>query len=196
MLPAVHRAILGGTFDPPHLAHLVAGEAAYRQLGVDVVSFMPAGSPWQKEGRAVTAARHRLVMTRLATGGVPYFETDAREVTRDGPTYTFDTLATFPGDERITLVLGADAAAGIRSWYRADDVLARCRIAVAPRPGTDRGAVEEAVGERLDWLDVPGLEISGTALRRRVAEGFSIRFLVPESVYRYVMTYRLYREER
>ncbi len=196
MLPAVHRAILGGTFDPPHLAHLVAGEAAYRQLGVDVVSFMPAGSPWQKEGRAVTAARHRLVMTRLATGGVPYFETDAREVTRDGPTYTFDTLATFPEDERITLVLGADAAAGIRSWYRAEDVLARCRIAVAPRPGTDRGAVEEAVGERLDWLDVPGLEISGTALRRRVAEGSSIRFLVPESVYRYVMTYRLYREER
>ena len=193
MLPAVHRAILGGTFDPPHMAHLVAGEAAYRQLGVDVVSFLPAGSPWQKEGRQVTEARHRLVMTRLATGGVPYFETDAREVTRDGPTYTFDTLQTFPADERITLVLGADAAAGIRSWYRAEEVLARCRVAVAPRLGTDRQAVEEAVGTRLDWLDIPALEVSGTLLRRRVAEGLSIRFLVPESVYRYVGTYRLYR---
>ncbi len=196
MLPGVHRAILGGTFDPPHLAHLVAGEAAYRQLGVDVVSFIPAGSPWQKQGREVTDARHRLVMTRLATGGVPYFETDDREVTRDGPTYTFDTLQTFPADEQITLILGADAAAGIRSWHRAEEVLARCRVAVAPRPGTDRRAVEEAVGSRLDWLDVPDLDISGTALRRRVAEGASIRFLVPESVYRYVTTYRLYREDR
>ena len=96
----MRRAILGGTFDPPHLAHLFAGEAAYRQLEVDVVTFIPAGDPWQKAGRDVTPAHHRWAMTELAVDGIEYFEADRREVDREGWTYTIDTLTSFGEDER------------------------------------------------------------------------------------------------
>jgi nicotinate-nucleotide adenylyltransferase len=190
ILPLVRRGILGGTFDPPHLAHLVAGEAAFHQMGLDVVTFMPAGSPWQKAGREVTAARHRWEMTRLAIDGVSYFEADEREIVRDGWTYTVDTLAEFPDDE-IVLVLGADAAAGLDSWHKAEEVVTRAVIAVMPRPGVDRDRVDAGVGD-VRWLDAPELEVSGTGLRAIRARGGSIRFLVPGPVYEYIERHSLY----
>jgi nicotinate-nucleotide adenylyltransferase len=110
----VRRGILGGTFDPPHLAHLVAGEVAYRDLALDVVTFIPAGRPWQKEGSGVTGAEHRRAMTGLALEGIGYFELDDREVRRDGLTYTADTLDALPEADRLVLILGGDAAARIR----------------------------------------------------------------------------------
>ena len=186
------RAILGGTFDPPHVAHLVAGEAAYRQLGVDVVTFIPAGSPWQKASEGVSAAEHRWEMTRLAVSGVDYFEADDREVRREGWTYTIDTLDSY-ADEDIVLVLGADAAAGLSSWVRGEEVRDRARVAVVPRPGTEPATVEEAIETPFIWLDVPLLDVSGTMLRQRVGEGGSIRFLVPEPVWEYVAKHDLYR---
>jgi nicotinate-nucleotide adenylyltransferase len=185
------RAIMGGTFDPPHVAHLVAGEAAYRQLGADVVTFIPAGSPWQKAGDGVSAAEHRWAMTVLAIAGVEYFEADDREVRRDGWTYTIDTLEGF-GDEEIVLVLGADAAAGLSTWVRGDEVLARATIAVVPRPGTDPDAVDAAIDVPITWLDVPMLDVSGTMLRKRARAGGSIRFLVRDAVWQYVVEHELY----
>lgn len=193
MLSAVRRALLGGTFDPPHVAHLVAGEAAYRRLGVDRVELIPAGAPWQKAGQEVSHAEHRWEMTRLAAEGVDYFVADDREVRRDGPTFTVDTLASYPTGDELWLVVGADTAAAIRSWHRSSEVLDRARLAVAPRPGTDRAAVEAAAGEELVWLDVPELAVSGTMLRARVAAGSSIRFLVPEAVFAYIELNGLYR---
>ncbi len=187
----VRRAILGGTFDPPHLAHLVAGEAAFRSLGVDVVTFVPAGAPWQKADRTVTSAAHRWEMTRRATEGVDYFEADDREVHRDGWTYTIDTIESFPADDDLILVLGSDAAAGLRSWESSSQLLERVEVAVAERPGTSRAAVEDAVGEVV-WLDMPSLPVSGTGLRRRASEGSSIRFLVRETVWEYIHEHRLY----
>ena len=188
-LAGVLRGILGGTFDPPHLAHLIAGESAYRQLGLDVVSFVPAGAPWQKAGIGVTSAGHRMAMTELATAGVGYFAADDREVHRDGWTYTIDTLDEFPDDDLI-LVLGADAAAGIPTWHRGHEVLARATIAVMSRPGTDRGAVD--LGVDIAWLDTPEIGISGTALRARRRAGESIRFFVRDGVYRYIEDHGLY----
>jgi len=88
------HGILGGTFDPPHVAHLVAAEAAYRQFGLSGVTFLPAGAPWQKAGRRVSSADDRWTMTGLAIAGVPYFDADDREVSRDGWYYTADTLQT------------------------------------------------------------------------------------------------------
>lgn len=187
----MRRALLGGTFDPPHLAHLVAGETAYRQLGVDVVTYLPAGRPWQKAGRGVTESGHRWEMTLRAIDGVDYFSADDREVHRDGWTYTVDTLQSFPEAEELWLVLGADAAAGLPSWQRWRDVVARARIAVAPRPGVERRRVEEAVGE-VTWLQMPELPISGTEIRRHAAAGGSIRFLVRESVWAYATEHDLY----
>ena len=188
----MRRGLLGGTFDPPHLAHLVAGEAAFRALDLDVVTFMPAGAPWQKTDRDVTAAAHRWEMTRLAVEGVDYFRADDREVRRDGWTYTIDTLDEFPGDE-IVLVMGADAAAGLPTWHLAPSVIARASIAVMPRAGVDRAAVE-ASGAAITWLDVPELAISGTMLRARCRAGLSIRFFVPDPVHRYVLDHGLYGE--
>jgi nicotinate-nucleotide adenylyltransferase len=168
----------------------VAGEAAYRDLGLDVVTFLPAGSPWQKAGRLVSAAEHRWAMTELALDGVDYFDADDREVRRDGWTYTIDTLDEIDADE-VVLILGADAAAGLGSWHRADEIIERAVVAVMPREGTDRGVVE-ATGARIVWLDVPEFPMSGTMLRERRAGGRSIRFLVRESVHAYIVENDLY----
>lgn len=195
MLPGVQRGILGGTFDPPHMAHLFAGEVAYRDLDLDVVSWIPAGAPWQKAGSLVSAARHRWAMTCLAVDGVEYFVPDDREVHRDGWTYTFDTLSEFPESEEVTLILGADAALGIPSWHRGADVAGRARIAVVPRPGVRREQVDAALkGAEVVWLDGPELMLSGTMLRDRVRRGLSVRFLVPDAVRDYVDEQGLYRE--
>lgn len=190
----MRRGILGGTFDPPHLAHLVAGEAAFRELRLDVVTFLPAGRPWQKAGREVSAPAHRWEMTRRSVAGVPYFAADDREVLRDGWTYTADTLGTFPDDEELTLILGADAATGLLTWQRPEAVLGRARLAVMARPGVERSSVEAAAGA-VHWLDTPLLGISGTLLRARRRAGLSIRFLVSDPVLDYITSAGLYADE-
>ncbi len=191
MLWCVRRGLLGGTFDPPHLAHLVAAEAAYGQLGLDLVTFMPAGVPWQKADRDVSDATHRWQMTLAATDDVEYIVADDREVNRDGWTYTVDTLSAFSDDEEIVLILGADAAAGLPTWHRYEEVLARVELAVMARPGVSREAVESVAGT-VAWLDSPLLPISGTELRRMRSQGRSIRFLVREPVHRYIVEHDLY----
>jgi nicotinate-nucleotide adenylyltransferase len=193
MLAPVRSGLMGGTFDPPHIAHLLAGEGAYRQLALDRVIFMPAGLPWQKADRVVSSPQHRWAMTKLATDQIDYFVADDREVHRDGWTYTIDTLATFDLAEEIVLILGADAARGLPSWERSTDVLARVELAVVPRPGVEMGEVEQAVGEAR-WLDMPALPISGTGIRQRTAAGLGARFMVSEDVYAYIEEHGLYRK--
>ena len=191
ILGRVRRGILGGTFDPPHVAHLVVGEVAYRQLDLDVITFVPAGAPWQKADRFVTAPRHRWAMTQAAVKGVGYFEADDREVLHHGWSYTIDTLAAYAEDD-VTLILGADAAARLPTWHRAEEVMARATIAVVDRPGTDRSSVETALAGQVVWLRSPMLDISGTELRRRAAQGESIRFMVRDAVWAYVETHSIY----
>lgn len=187
----MQRGILGGTFDPPHIAHLIAGEVAYRELELDVVTFIPAGAPWQKTGRGLSRAEDRLEMTRLATGGVEYFETDDREVRRDGWSYTMDTLDSFSGDE-VTVILGADAARGVPTWHRADELVERATFAVMHRSGVDEREVEAALRGKVRWLGAPVIDLSGTMLRERHRSGSSIRFLVLDEVWRYVESQGLY----
>ena len=186
----MRRGIFGGTFDPFHIAHLSAAEAAFHALQLDVVTFIPAGDPWQKSDRALSSAGDRLNMTRLGVAGVDYFEVDDREVGRTGPTYTIDTLDEMPDDD-ITLILGADAAAGLGSWHRAADVLERVDIAVVPRPGTTADDVALAPG-RVSWIAMPELDVSGVRLRQMLASGLSIRFLVPDAVWAYIREHHLY----
>ncbi|MDJ0924844.1 MAG: nicotinate-nucleotide adenylyltransferase [Acidimicrobiia bacterium] len=189
----MRRGILGGTFDPPHLAHLFAGEAAYRDLGLDVVTFLPAGAPWQKAGRNVASAEDRWQMTLLAIADVSYFEADDREIRRDGWTYTIDTLNSFPIDEELILILGADTARGLPTWHNADEVLRRASVAVVPRPGVEPGEVDVALsGGRFVWLDTPAVELSGTMLRRQARAGRSVRFLVRDAVWRYIDEHGVY----
>jgi nicotinate-nucleotide adenylyltransferase len=191
MLGAVRTGILGGTFDPIHIAHLHAGETARDQGNLDRVLYIPAGDPWQKAGRAISPAQHRVEMVRLAIEGVAGFELDTREVDRTGPTYTIDTLETFPGDEELSLILGADAASALETWHRHEEVLGRAEILVVPRPGADAGAVVSAMaGARL--LDMAPLGVSGTLIRTMAAEGRPFRYLVPEPVWEYVEGNNLY----
>lgn len=165
---------------------------AYRDLNLHVVTFLPAGCPWQKAGDFLTSPEDRWQMTRIAVDGVPYFEADDREVRRPGWTYTVDTLAEFPDEDEIFLILGSDAARGITTWNRWEEVLDRATLAVAPRPGTPREAVVEAVPRPFVWLDMPTLDVSGTMLRARVQEGRSIRFMVRENVWQYIVDRGVY----
>lgn len=194
ILTAVRRGILGGTFDPPHFGHLFMGEVAHWQLDLDVVTFMPAGAPWQKNDQHVSEPRHRLEMTRLAIAGVPYFEADAREVERDGWTYTADTLRTYPQHEELVVILGADAASRLPTWERHEEVVKRSAIAVMPRPGFTQQAVSDSIGAAsFAWLDGPELDVSGTVIRQRISGGKPIRFLLPDAVRAYIETAGLHR---
>ena len=190
---AVHRGILGGTFDPPHVAHLIAGETAYHELGLDIVTFIPAGAPWQKQSIDVESSEHRWEMVMRAVAGVDYFEADDRELRRDGWTYTIDTLDSYPDDERITLIVGADTAASMPTWRRIEQVLQRAAVAVYPRPGTPTREVQAALRSAdYTWLDAPEIDIRATALRSRQERGGSLRFLVRESVWDYINEHGLY----
>lgn len=184
--------MLGGTFDPPHLAHLVLAEAAYRQLEVSTVEFAPTGNPWWKSSPPPTAAHHRLEMIKRATAGICYLAVNDCELHREGPSYMVDTLQAFPPTDEIYLIVGADAARGIRSWMRWEEVVGRVRLAVASRPGTDLAKVEQAVGHSPLWLDIPRLDISSEQIRCMLQDGRSIRFLVPDPVWEYIRENGLY----
>ena len=182
--------ILGGTFDPPHIAHLAVAQAAYDQLGLDEIVFMPTGDPWQKSGYVVTPAIHRLAMTRLAASAAPYFVADDREVRRSGPTYSIDTVEELGED--CVLLVGADALKGVWSWNRADELIDLVSFAVVDRPGVAREDVDEGVLRKCTWIEMPRIDISSTEIRLHVATGHTARFLVPEAVSAYIETNGLY----
>jgi nicotinate-nucleotide adenylyltransferase len=185
----VRTGILGGTFDPIHVAHLHTADCALHQLRLDRVLIIPAGDPWQKAGDPITPAAHRLELCRLAVADAEGIEVDDREIRRGGSTYTIDTLDSFPGGEKLFLIMGSDALAGLRSWRRWQEVVARVTVVVAPRPGThpDGPGVEGSI-----TLDMALLEISGTDIRRRAREGRPYRYLVTEPVFSYIEDNNLY----
>lgn len=183
--------ILGGTFDPPHIAHLAMAHAAREQLGLDEVLFMPAGDPWQKSRDTITPSVHRMAMARLAASAAPYFRADDREIRRAGPTYTIDTVAAM--EERCLLIVGADAAMGIGSWHRSGDLIGSASFGVVDRPGVRREDVDVVLSGTMRWIDMPMIDISSTDIRSYVANGHTARFLVPEAVERYIESNGLYR---
>ena len=191
MLVNVRSGILGGTFDPIHIAHLHAGETALFAAELDRVLFMPAGEPWQKGDRDLTPAPQRREMTRLAIEGIDRFEIDDREIDRDGPTYTIDTLLSFPADEELFLIVGADAAVGLPTWYRWEAVIERAGILVVPRPGTDVAAVARTVPHG----DDPRHAAARYQLHvdpRLAATGRPYRFIVPPEVHWFIENNGIY----
>lgn len=186
--------LMGGTFDPIHHGHLVAAEEARVSLGLDRVMFIPAGRPWQKERRDVTGADHRFEMTTLATADNASFEVTRIELDREGPTYTIETLRTLHGqepDSELYFITGADAISQILTWKDPDDALALATFVAVTRPGHDLGDLR-ILADNVVILEIPALAISSTDIRARVAEGRSIRYLVPEVVRRYIDEHRLY----
>lgn len=193
-------AILGGTFDPPHIGHLFLAECARHQFRLARVLFMPAGDPYRKEGRRVSAAAHRLEMTRLAIAGNPAFVLDDRECQRAGPTYTVDTLEELAaeGHRDLLLILGLDAVADMPRWKDAPRIAALARLAVALKGASPdelaRLSREAGLPHVPDVLDMPPLPLSSTLIRQRAASGLPIRYLVPDPVARYIATHSLYRD--
>jgi nicotinate-nucleotide adenylyltransferase len=189
----VKVGILGGSFDPIHLGHLRAAENAREALGLHEVLFIPAGQPPHKRESGLSPARDRLAMVTLATAGNPAFLPSDAELLREGPSYTADTLkalrAERPGDD-LFLVVGSDTLPEMSGWYEPERLFALCTVAVAGRPGTS--SARPPAGAKVVELPGPGLEVSATDVRRRVREGKSVRYLVPDAVAEYIAKRGLY----
>jgi len=183
--------ILGGTFDPPHLGHLAIANATFDQLALDKILLMPAGRPWQKADHVLTDAGHRLAMTKLAASEVPYLVVDDREIRREGPTYTIDTVEAMT--EPCVLIIGADTAVGLSTWHRGVELLEKAAFAIVARSGITAADVDAALGGRYTLIDLPPIDISSTQIRDHISRGHSPRFLVSEAVAAYIETNGLYR---
>ena len=195
--------ILGGTFDPPHVGHVWLATLAADAIGLDRVLFMPASQPPHKGGQLVTKATDRVLMTRLAIAGDDLFELTLIEMERPGPSYTIesvdDLLRSYGTDATLYLLMAADSLAQIETWREPDALLERIEWVVGPRPGNpmpDRAALEERFGanaSRIHLLDGPSLDVSSSEIRRRVAAGHAIRYLVPRGVEELIVERGLYR---
>lgn len=192
--------ILGGTFDPPHIGHLVIADQACAQLRLDHVWFAPAGDPPHK-GDQITPVEHRVAMLQLAIQDNPRFELCRVDVERPGPHYSFELVeilhAQHPGCA-WHFILGADSFMEMPRWRNPERLIALARLAVAKRPGMviDAGKVERALPgilQRVDWIDTPLIDISSTDLRRRVRAGWPLRYVMPEAVAAHIEHAGLYR---
>ncbi len=200
-MAAVKLGVLGGTFDPVHMGHLVLAEQAREQLGLDTLLWVPAGDPWRKEGATVSTAQHRLAMVRLAIEGNLGFAATAAEVERAGPSYTVDTLRALRDEHmgaQLFFLLGLDALFDVPHWREPAALIELAVLGVARR-GDDVGPNSEelsrlvlGLSQRVCWIEMPRIDISATDLRRRAAEGRSLRYLVPPAVEAYIVRHNLY----
>jgi nicotinate-nucleotide adenylyltransferase len=202
----VRVAILGGTFNPPHLAHLLCASEAADQLGLDRVILMPVFSPPHKEVPEDPGPEVRLGLCELAAAGDDRLEISRIEIDRGGPSFTVDTLrelhARHPEHELIFIV-GGDMAVSLPTWKDPRTVLELATLAVAERSGATRRDITERltaeygddISDRLTFFDMPRMDISSSEIRRRVAAGRTIRYLVPDAVADHIAEHGLYRRK-
>jgi nicotinate-nucleotide adenylyltransferase len=184
--------VMGGTFDPIHLGHLVAAEAAAEHFKLDSVIFIPAGDPWQKTTYA--SAQDRLAMTKLAVAGHSNFQVSTIDIDRPGPTYTVDTLQELRNLEpsaELFFITGADSLSGIGTWKQVEELWPLATFVGVSRPGHALKAPIYA-GARIELLEIPALSVSSTGIRAKVDSGESIGDLVPEAVSEYIKDQNLY----
>ena len=201
--------ILGGTFDPIHIGHLIVAEEARTSLGLQEVLFVPAGQPWLKRDRDVSPAVQRVEMVRRAIGDNPSFRLSVIEVERSGPSYTVDTLNTLReemgSEASFFFMLGSDVLAELHLWKEPQTLIQLCRLVVLPRHVRGDAAasaseelrhLETAIPGLLDRvieLDMPVIGISSSVIRQRVSKDLSIRYLVPPGVAAYIAEQKMYR---
>ncbi len=201
--PIARIGVLGGTFDPVHVGHLVAAVNARHSLGLDEVLLVVANEPWQKVGtRSVTGASDRFALVEAAVEGVEGLSASAIEIERGGPSYTADTLATLadasPGAE-LFLLVGADVVPGLSTWERLEEVRDAVTLVVVNRPGhepIDEGPTGPLSSWRSCSIEIPALEISSTDLRERAATGRPLDYLVPAAAIRVLRERGLYARDR
>ena len=198
---ALRLGIFGGTFNPPHVAHLLCASEARWQLRLARVLLVPTGVPPHKEMPQEPGIEHRLEMCKLAAAGhEDWLEVSDIEARREGPSYTVDTLAAInasrPGDE-LTFIVGGDMAWSLPTWREPERILELARVAVAERAGARREEIRERLAGlrgsgKIDYIEVPRMDVSSAALRQRVRAGRPITYLVPEAVDEYIRERRLY----
>ncbi len=194
--------VLGGTFDPIHIGHLILAEEARARLNLAVILFVPAGQPWLKVDSPISPAEHRLEMVRLAIADKTYFKLSTMEIERAGPSYTVDTIAELKAqlgaEDELFFILGWDNLAELPQWRQPSRLITMCHLVAVPRVGypiPDLNALEAIIpglSQRVMLMDKPEIDISASVIRSRVAQGLSIRHLVPESVNRYIKQHKLY----
>ena len=201
MMEKSRIGILGGTFDPIHIGHLVTADFIMHKLELEKIIFVPAGQPPHKKSDKMASADDRYFMTVLATSDNPSFVVSAVEMERNGISYTIDTLRDLSNiykNAELYFIVGTDAVADIPAWENAAGLLDYCRFVAATRPGFSSAIekVKEFFGQensgRILQIDTPELEISSTDIRERVAQGRSFKYIVPLSVEQYIKKYGLY----
>jgi nicotinate-nucleotide adenylyltransferase len=194
--------LLGGTFNPPHLGHLVCAQEAHAQLGLDRVVFIPVYAPPHKQAERDPGVEHRVELCRRAVQGDDRLSVSRVEADVPGRSYTVDTLKRLhessPGDE-LTFIMGGDMAHALPTWHAPEQVLALATLGVAEREGVGRADIVERLAgldgaDRIRFFDMPRIDISSSLIRRRVAAGRPIRYLVPDAVAAYIDSAQLYRK--
>ena len=189
--------VMGGTFDPIHHGHLVAASEVADRFHLDEVIFVPTGQPWQKEGKTISPAEDRYLMTVIATAANPRFSVSRVDIDRDGPTYTIDTLRDlrelYP-DEALYFITGADALSSIMSWHDWEEMFQLAEFVGVTRPGYElrEDMLPADIQERVHLVEIPAMAISSTNCRTRAAEGRPVWYLVPDGVVQYISKNSLY----
>ncbi len=193
--------VIGGTFDPPHIAHLILAECARDQLKLDCVLWIPAADPPHKQGQSITSIDHRIAMVRIAVADNPTFVLSLVDVQRPGPHYTADTLSIlakqYPSADLFFLI-GADSLRDLPTWHAPGRVIAQAWLGVAQRSGVscDLADLDRAIPglrSRVVFVDTPIVEISASYIRARLAANQSVRYLLPLGVESYIKENQLYR---
>jgi nicotinate-nucleotide adenylyltransferase len=192
--------LLGGTFDPVHVAHLHIATCALEELALDEVRFIPAGSPPHKPGLPITGAADRLRMLELATAGVPGFAVDPIDLRGDEPAYTSELLERIRAaepDAELWFIIGGDSLAELHTWHEPERILALARLAVATRPGWSiDGALATSpvpnLRDRVDTFSSVPIDLSASVIRSRLAAGLPVDWLVPTNVLDYIEERLLY----
>ncbi|MEX2080497.1 MAG: nicotinate-nucleotide adenylyltransferase [Dehalococcoidia bacterium] len=190
--------LFGGTFDPPHFGHLLLAETARAQFELERVLFVPAGDPYRKPAAGVAPAAPPQAMVRLAIAANPAFQADDREVRRQGPSYTIDTLQELAreGIHQPFLLLGSDALADMPNWKDHRRIPGLARIAIAPKGHSSAEVDELARRAGLEpparTVDMPPVEVSSTVIRARLRAGLPVRYLLPDAVLDYIRQSALY----
>jgi nicotinate-nucleotide adenylyltransferase len=191
---------MGGTFNPPHIAHLICAEEVYDLLKFDKVLFIPSARPPHKNSNEIVDANYRYEMTILATKDNPHFEVSCIELDRPGRSYTIETVKELKrqyGDgSEIHWIVGADAILEMLSWKSINELLEICNFVGINRPGYDISRADERILKKVTSLNVTNIDISSSEIRRRINQGLSIRYLVPTEVEDYIYRNGLYSHDK
>ncbi|HJF85623.1 nicotinate-nucleotide adenylyltransferase [Megamonas hypermegale] len=190
--------IMGGTFDPIHVGHLMIAEAVWDEYKLEKVLFIPSANPPHKHD-VMTSARHRFNMTLLATCSNPHFEVSSIEMDRTGPSYTIDTIKAlkkiYGDDTDFYFIIGADCIHELPSWHKIDELLKICKFIATKRPSykLDLSIIAKEFSDyNIQLLETPELEISSTDIRQRIKKGYSIQYITTEQVQQYIRKEELY----